>query len=247
MCICKVLCRLRTHINNKKLPVFAETHFSVVKTALRPFSVNNTIFSKKADNDAPNESPLKKLLDDAASFEDVNPQKIEQQWATLPYIEGTNIRKQGELLKNSKPKYDPRDTSVILFPGQGSQYVGMGKDLLKFPMAKDLYELASYILGYDLLKLCLNGPKEKLDQTRYSQPAILVTSLAAVERLKEERPDAINNCVATAGFSLGELTALIFSGAIGFEKGEFCFCHFLIYIDIFNKIQYMHRISTLML
>lgn len=70
--------------------------------------------------------------------------------------------------------------------GQGSQYVGMVKDLLKFPMVKDLFELANYILQYDLLKLCLEGPKSQLDQTKYCQPAIMVSSLAAIERLKEE-------------------------------------------------------------
>lgn len=94
----------------------------------------------------------------------------------------------------------------------------MAKDLLKFPMAKDLFELASYILKYDLLKLCLEGPKSRLDETKYSQPAIMVSSLAAIERLKEERPRAVENCVATAGFSLGEITALVFAGAIGFER-----------------------------
>lgn len=72
---------------------------------------------------------------------------------------------------------------------------------------------------YDLLKICLEGPKSKLDQTIYCQPATLVTSLAALERLKEERPNAIDNCIATAGFSLGEITALVFAGAIPFERG----------------------------
>nr|CAH7717206.1 unnamed protein product [Callosobruchus chinensis] len=95
----------------------------------------------------------------------------------------------------------------------------MAKGLLKFPIVKDLFELANFILKYDLLKLCLEGPKNMLDETKYCQPAVLVTSLAAIERLKEERPNAIENCVATAGFSLGELTALIFSGAIEFERG----------------------------
>lgn len=70
-----------------------------------------------------------------------------------------------------------------------------------------------------MLKLCLEGPKGKLDRTEYCQPAIVVSSLAALERLKEERPNAIDNCVATAGFSLGEITALIFAGAIPFDKG----------------------------
>ncbi|KAJ8931207.1 hypothetical protein NQ314_015904 [Rhamnusium bicolor] len=94
----------------------------------------------------------------------------------------------------------------------------MGKDLLKFPIAKDLFELANYILKYDLLKLCLKGPKEILDQTQYCQPAIMVCSLAAIEKLKEERPNVIANCVATAGFSLGEITSLVFAGALGFER-----------------------------
>lgn len=76
-----------------------------------------------------------------------------------------------------------------------------------------------FLSRYDLLKLCLEGPKEKLDQTVYCQPAIMVSSLAALERLKEERPNAIDNCVATAGFSLGEITALVFAGAIPFDKG----------------------------
>ena len=63
------------------------------------------------------------------------------------------------------------------------------------------------------------GPKETLDRTEYCQPAILVASLAAVEALWEYDEDAVKNCIATAGFSVGELTALIFSGALSFEDG----------------------------
>lgn len=216
MCTREIVRSLKSRIGAEN-QLFAARRRCILTNWSRFLSVKSTVFSKKADV-SPNESPLKKLLDDAASFEDAKPQTMEQQWATLPYVEGTKIRKQGEFFR--KPKHDPRETSIILFPGQGSQYVGMGKDLLKFPIVKDLYDLASHILGYDLLKLCLNGPKEKLDQTKYCQPAVLVTSLAAVERLKEERPGAVDNCVGTAGFSLGELTALIFAGAIGFEKGD---------------------------
>ncbi|XP_018578454.1 probable malonyl-CoA-acyl carrier protein transacylase, mitochondrial [Anoplophora glabripennis] len=94
----------------------------------------------------------------------------------------------------------------------------MANNLIKFPMAKDLFELSNYVLGYDLLQLCTEGPKEMLDQTKYCQPAVMVCSLAAIEKLKEERPNAIANCVATAGFSLGEITALIFAGALCFEE-----------------------------
>lgn len=73
---------------------------------------------------------------------------------------------------------------------------------------------------YDLLKICLEGPQEKLNETIYCQPAVFVASLASLERLKQLHPDAIDKCVATAGFSLGELTALTFAGAIPFDKGQ---------------------------
>lgn len=119
-----------------------------------------------------------------------------------------------------RPTVDPKDTSIIVFPGQGVQHVGMCKELLKYPLVKDLFDVASSILGYDLLKICLEGPREMLDQTKYCQPAVVVSSLAAVEWLKEERPSAIEGCVATAGFSVGEITSLIFAGAITFESGE---------------------------
>lgn len=170
-------------------------------------------------------SPLKKALEDASSFDDVHPSNVQQKWATMPYPAGTNTMKKDDQFKESK--LDPRDNSIILFPGQGSQYVGMAKNLLKFPMAKELFELANYILKYDLTKICMNGPKEMLDQTKYCQPAIMVTSLAAIEKLKEERPSAIENCVATAGFSLGEITALVFAGALEFERGIFVLFYWL--------------------
>lgn len=88
-----------------------------------------------------------------------------------------------------RPRMDPKQTSLLLFPGQGAQFVGMGKDLLQYPNVKDMYHVASDILGYDLLKICVNGPKEELDKTVHCQPAILVTSLAAVEKLKAENPN----------------------------------------------------------
>ncbi|XP_037929626.1 probable malonyl-CoA-acyl carrier protein transacylase, mitochondrial, partial [Teleopsis dalmanni] len=117
-----------------------------------------------------------------------------------------------------RPGVDPKDTSIILFPGQGTQYVGMGKELLRFPRALSLFKFANEILKYDLLKICLEGPVEKLNRTEYAQLAVMVSSLAALEQLREERPRAIENCVATAGFSLGEITALVFAGALQFDK-----------------------------
>ena len=91
--------------------------------------------------------------------------------------------------KKPKPYIDPKDRSVLLFPGQGSQIVGMGRKLLPYPGVTEMYQKASEILGYDLLNICLNGPKTQLDKTEFCQPAVFVTSLAGVERLKEDIPE----------------------------------------------------------
>lgn len=82
----------------------------------------------------------------------------------------------------------PGEVSVLLFPGQGSQFVGMGRGLLKYGNVKDMFTVAEKVLGYDLLSLCLNGPAEDLMKTVHCQPAVFVTSLAAVERLNHENP-----------------------------------------------------------
>ena len=89
-----------------------------------------------------------------------------------------------------RPKnYDPEETSIFLFPGQGSQFVGMGKKLIQYPVARNLYDTASDHLGYDLLDICLNGPQERLDKTEVCQPAVFVTSLASAEVLRETEPE----------------------------------------------------------
>lgn len=109
---------------------------------------------------------------------------------------------------------------AFLFPGQGAQHVGMGKTIAeKYPAAKALYDQAAEILGYDLASLCFEGPAEKLDSTVISQPALFVTSLAALEMLRADSPDVVLSCEFAAGLSLGEYTALVFSGALSFEDG----------------------------
>ncbi|KAM3858970.1 malonyl-CoA-acyl carrier protein transacylase, mitochondrial-like [Diretmus argenteus] len=117
-----------------------------------------------------------------------------------------------------KPKRDPADCSVLLFPGQGSQFVGMGRGLLKYPNVKEMFSVAQKILGYDLLSLCVDGPEAELTKTVHCQPAVFVTSLAAVERLNHENPAAIETCVGAAGFSVGEFSAMVFSGAMDFAE-----------------------------
>lgn len=87
-----------------------------------------------------------------------------------------------------RAKKSPGEVSVLLFPGQGSQFVGMGRGMLKYSNVKDMFTVAEKVLGYDLLSLCLNGPEEDLMKTVHCQPAVFVTSLAAVERLNHENP-----------------------------------------------------------
>lgn len=110
--------------------------------------------------------------------------------------------------------------TAFLFPGQGAQSVGMGADLVeRSSRARELYEVARDVLGYDLAEICFRGPAERLDATEFSQPALYVTSLAALEVLREDTPAAITACEVSAGLSLGEYTALTFAGALDFADG----------------------------
>jgi len=114
---------------------------------------------------------------------------------------------------------DVTSTVCLLFPGQGSQYVGMMKGLKDLPAVKDMLRTAKDVLGYDILEIMLNGPEEKLEETRYCQPAMYIAGLAAVEQLKTEDPLAVSDCMAMAGLSLGEYTALTVAGVFDFETG----------------------------
>src|SRR5262245_22466607 len=96
----------------------------------------------------------------------------------------------------------------------------MGSQLCDtLPAAKRLFDEAAEVLGYDLAAVCADGPADRLNSTVVSQPAIFVTSLAALEALKATEPDVLGQCQAVAGLSLGEYTALVSAGAMSFRDG----------------------------
>ena len=119
-----------------------------------------------------------------------------------------------------------------IFPGQGSQYIGMGLDLYeKYQSARDIFDTANSVLGFDLKKICFEGPKEELSRTDISQPAIVTMSIAALRALEYEievgadlrvcpnggRTHRFAPTIAV-GLSLGEYSALVAAGVLSFEN-----------------------------
>ena len=106
---------------------------------------------------------------------------------------------------------------LYVFPGQGSQYRGMGSDLVEaFPVARELYARASDVVGYDMAELSFRDPREELNKTRYTQPALLTHEVACLESFRSLVGDRVKPAVG-AGHSLGEYTALVNAGALTFE------------------------------
>jgi len=107
--------------------------------------------------------------------------------------------------------------TAFLFPGQGAQVVGMGKDIAQcFPAAAEIFKKANDIVGFDLSKICFQGPAEELNTTTISQPAIFAASAAILEVLRKNSAAGRIKPDVTAGLSLGEYTALYAAGVISF-------------------------------
>ena len=111
---------------------------------------------------------------------------------------------------------------AILFPGQGSQYVGMGLDFYnKFDLVKNIFSSVDKSLGFSLSKIILNGPQDKLQLTQNTQPAIMTVGVSIFNVLKKEYGLNLNESSFFAGHSLGEYTALVCSGALSLEKAAY--------------------------
>jgi [acyl-carrier-protein] S-malonyltransferase len=129
------------------------------------------------------------------------------------------LRLRGKFGRDDSELVEPVDLTCLMFPGQGSQFVGMMKTLKDLPAVAEMMAKANEILGYDIMDIMINGPEEKLELTKYCQPAMYISGLAAIEQLKIDDPTKVSDVKAVAGLSLGEYTALTVAGVFDFETG----------------------------
>merc|ERR1712066_1161088 len=129
--------------------------------------------------------------------------KMDLPWSTVPYPPG---------------KSKPALPVALLFPGQGSQYIGMLKDDIANPAVKEMLTLAEKVLGWDPQELMLKGPEDKLAETKYCQPCMFIAGMAGLELMKDTKKEQVERPQAAAGLSLGEYTAICAAGVLDFEE-----------------------------
>jgi len=121
-------------------------------------------------------------------------------------------------MSNSDQSMQSVSNTAFIFPGQGSQKVGMGRDLLDFPVSANVFKRVDDALGRKLSDIIFNGPDDELMLTRNAQPAIMTVSIACYEAMKEKSGDLFPVPQYVAGHSLGEYTSLYVSGALDLEE-----------------------------
>merc|ERR1712187_761270 len=130
--------------------------------------------------------------------------KMDLPWSTVP---------------RPPAKSKPALPVALLFPGQGSQYVGMCKDDVNLPAVRDMLVVAEKILGWDPKELMLKGPEDKLAATKYCQPCMFISGMIGLEKMKAtDKKEQFERPQATAGLSLGEYTAICCAGVLDFEE-----------------------------
>jgi len=121
-------------------------------------------------------------------------------------------------MSNSDQSIKSVSNTAFIFPGQGSQKVGMGRDLIDFPVSANVFKRVDDALGRKLSDIIFNGPDDELMLTRNAQPAIMTVSIACYEALKEKSGDLFPVPQYVAGHSLGEYTSLYVSGVLDLEE-----------------------------
>ncbi|CAE7451032.1 Mcat [Symbiodinium sp. CCMP2592] len=159
-----------------------------------------------------NKAKQRKHLYKTGDFPDPYPlPTAEELWAKMDLPRST--------IPRPPAKSKPPLPVAMLFPGQGSQYVGMLKSCLDIPAVEKMLEKAESILGWSLKKFCLEGPAEQIEQTKYCQPIMFVAGVAGIELMKQTKREMVDRVQAVAGLSLGEYTALCAAGVLEFEDG----------------------------
>ncbi len=121
---------------------------------------------------------------------------------------------------NGNKMVEANNKIALIFPGQGSQYVGMGKDFYHANnKSKAIFDKSDEVLGFSLSKLCFEGPQEELSQTKNCQAAIFTCSIAILEALRAAKLIDFKDIICTGGLSLGEYTSLVCTGVLNFEDG----------------------------